>query len=157
MRSVNKKHCAFQNGFTLIELLTVAAIIGLLASVITLRVRKSQLDAYDSAIMQTFDALRSKAEIEHSENGSYSGICQEAGGAAGNSVLTAAGDYANVNKNVKQNNGGVDVACNESFGSAAFAAWTPLRATSGTYWCVDSKFNSSKIAGQPPADSTQCP
>lgn len=157
MIPVNKKYYVFKKGFTLIELLTVVAIIGLLASVIILRVRKSQFDAYDSAIMQTFDSLRSKAEIERSEKGNYDGVCQEAGGASGNSILVATGDYANINKNVKQNNGGVDIVCNEGTGSVVFAAWSPLRATSGTYWCIDSKFNTKKIAGGPSADSTQCP
>ncbi len=144
------------SGFTLVELLTVVAIIGLLSSILTVRVRQSQLDAYDTSIMQTFDTLRVKAEIDRDANGNYDAVCVESGGASGNSILTAAGDYANINNAIKGNNGGTNVLCNEGAGSNSFAAWSPLRAVPDTYWCIDWTFNVKQVTGVLPPDATEC-
>jgi len=140
-----------QRGFTLIELLIVVAIIGLLTSILLVRFRASQLQAYDSAIQQTFDTLRTRASIDFHENGNFDAVCDDAG------KLNNVGDYARINENVKSNNGGYDVKCYESPDKRKFAAWTPLRLQPGTYWCTDWRYTFKKLNSEPPADSFECP
>lgn len=141
-----------RNGFTLIELLTVVAIIGLLASMLLVRVRQSQLMAYDSAIQQTFDTLRTTAARNFHEDGNFDAVCDDATG-----KLSANGDYRLINENIKSNNGGSDVKCYESPDDMRFAAWTPLRAEPGTFWCVDYRYTYKKLSSEPPAGSFECP
>lgn len=141
-----------RNGFTLIELLTVVAIIGLLASILLVRVRQSQLEAYDTAIQQTFDTLRTKAAIDFQKDGNFDTVCDDATG-----KLSPTGDYFLINESVKGNNGGVDVKCYESSDKLHFAAWTPLRAKSGTYWCTDGRYTFKQLTTEPAAGSWECP
>lgn len=141
-----------QAGLTLIELLVVISIIGLLASLLLVRVRQSQLEAYDSAIMQTFDTLRTRVGIDFHENGNFDVVCDDTTG-----FLNNTGDYARINESVKQNNGGVNVKCYESPDDRKFAAWTPLRADPGTYWCVDWRYLYKKLNSEPAAGTVECP
>jgi prepilin-type N-terminal cleavage/methylation domain-containing protein len=141
-----------QRGFTLIELLVVISIIGLLTSLLLVRVRASQMQAYDSAIQQTFDSLRTRAGIDFHENGNFDAVCNDATG-----ILNSSGDYGRINANVKSNNGGVDVKCYESPDKKKFAAWTPLRAEPGTFWCVDWRYAFKKLTAEPPSGSFECP
>lgn len=146
-----------QKGFTLIELLVVIAIIGIISSVVLVSLNSARNKGKDGSIKGSMSEIRSAAEIDYDTNGNYSAVCAEAGGAAGNSTLSATGDYAKLNTAVSGLNGGTNVVCNESAGSAAFAAWTPLASSGSTYWCVDSVGISKQVASAIAADSTVCP
>ncbi|MGL5951076.1 MAG: pilin [Cetobacterium sp.] len=63
-RNKNKK-----SGFTLIELVVVIAIIGVLAAVITPRVRLSLAKAKDAKAIAIVDALRTAANVYFAEQG----------------------------------------------------------------------------------------
>lgn len=63
-RNKNKK-----SGFTLIELVVVIAIIGVLAAVITPRVRLSLAKAKDSRAIAIVDALRTASNVYYAEQG----------------------------------------------------------------------------------------
>ncbi len=137
--------------FTLIELLVVIGIIGLLATILIVRLRQAQLQAQDSAIKQAFNTLRTKVEIDRDANGNFSSTCN------GSGLLSTAKDYANINKTIKNNNSGIDVVCNLSVDSKSFAAWSPLREQANTYWCIDSLFFMGELYGAtPPVGSTKC-
>ncbi len=144
-------------GFTLIELLVVIAIIGILSGIVLVSMSGARDKAKDSAIQAAMSELRAAAEMSYTDDLDYDDVCTEAGGAAGNSGLTASGDYARINTNVKANNGGTDVVCNESANSAAYAAWSPLATDATDYWCVDSTGASKKETDAIAADSTVCP
>lgn len=67
-RNKNKK-----SGFTLIELVVVIAIIGVLAAVITPRVRLSLAKAKDAKAIATLDALRTASNVYYAETGNAIG------------------------------------------------------------------------------------
>jgi len=146
-----------RKGFTLIELLVVIAIIGILATIVVVNVNSARNKAKDTTIIGSLDSLRNAGELSYSTDLNYNAVCLEVGTAvAGNSVLntTAGSDYVRINTSVKAQNGNVDVVCNESANSAAYAAWTVL--STGAWYCVDSTGVSKNEPVLPIADSTAC-
>lgn len=145
-----------EKGFTLAEMLVVAAIIGLLSSVLLVNLSKERLRAYDTAIMETMDTLRKRAEVDRDATGSYDVVCDDPG-AGQYGTLSATGDYGRIKADISADNQGFGVRCNEDAGAAKFAAWARLRLDPSTYWCIDWRFNVNKISGEPSVDATECP
>lgn len=145
----------------MVELLVVIAIIGLLASIVLINLNSARNKAKSAAIKGALSELRGAAEMEYDIDGNYQDICTEAGGAAGNSVIstTAGTDFLRISNNINTNGGGncgtglVYACCNESANSTAYAVWSTL--PSGGTWCVDSTGQSKSAS--PAADATVCP
>jgi len=145
-----------RKGFTLIELLVVIAIIGILSSIVLVSVNSARNKAKDTAVKGAMDQVRIAGEMSYDTDGSYSAVCTEVGGTAGLSTLSAIGDYGRINANVKTNNGGTDVVCNEAANSTAYAAWTPLVAATGKTYCVDSTGRAMQLDAAPVEPATAC-
>lgn len=63
-----------KEGFTLIELMVVIAIIGLLASIVLASLSTARGKAKDTAILHEINQLATLAELEYSENKSYTNL-----------------------------------------------------------------------------------
>jgi len=154
-----------RSGFTLIELLVVVAIIGILASVVLASLNSARNKGKDAAIKSSLSSLRAAAEIDYDTNGNYGtngafgGICVETGGAAGESALTATGEYGKVRDAIIAQNSTSVPVCNE-FGAAAastsYVAWVPLVST-GQWFCIDSTGVAKSLTAAPAAGATTCP
>lgn len=134
-----------RRGFTLIELLVVIAIIGILSAVVLASLNTARNKGADAAIKSNIDNARAAAELFYDTNGSYGGVCSSASG-----ILPM--------KTGATNAGGTTVFCNDN-GSSTPSAWAMsagLKATAGTYYCVDStgKVGSSTLGN---ATTYACP
>lgn len=143
-------------GFTFIELLVVIVLIALVASIVLVFVRQAQLKARDAVIKESFHTLRTKIEVDFSNVGNYSMVCEESPGDPGNSVLSQIGEYKWINEGIKNNNGGFNVVCNERSDGLAYAAWTKL--VSINKWrCITSEASTpQELDSAPTPDSTNC-
>jgi len=129
-----KKSYIFEKGFTVIELLVTIAIIGLLASIVLVSIGSARSKGWDGKTQNQLSDLRSAATLYQHNNNTYD-IC-----AAPSSDTT--GVYS---MRQSSNYNGQTVTCNST--SVAWAVGVPLVASSGYYWCVDSRGASEKNAG----------
>lgn len=149
----------FKKGFTLIELLVVVAIIGILASVVLASLNSARNKGKDAAVIAGLSSLRSAAEVDYSTNTNYNSVCTEAGDAAGNSTLSASGEYQKVQTAITAQGGGTAV-CNEAgaTNSTAYMVYTYLPSnTSGLFYCIDSTGVAKSLTAAPTANTTVCP
>ena len=77
-------------GFTLIELLVVVAIIGVLATVVSVSVNTARLKSYDATVKTEMAQLRTIMNQENTDTGSYSAIKSGSNGGGGVGWLSAA-------------------------------------------------------------------
>ena len=130
-----------RKGFTLIELLVVIAIIGILSAVVLVSLNSARTKGADASIKSNLTSTRSQAALFYdSNNASYSTVCLNTtvGGVKSiyGQVLAAAkaGGHSSFNRNAT---GAINAVCNDS--ADAWAAQVPLKATAGTWFCVDSE------------------
>lgn len=135
------QHIMYKNrsqGFTLIELLVVIAIIGILSAVVLASLNTARNKGADAAIKSNLAGARAEAEIYYDSNSStYTDVCLST---AANNIMdsaTAAKNAAGATSVTRDAIASATVvACNDS--SGGWAIQSPLKATSGTYYCVDS-------------------
>jgi len=129
-------------GFTLIELLVVIAIIGILSSVVLASLNTARNKGADAAIKSNINNARAQAELYYdSNNQSYATVCTAAGGIA--NMITGA------------NNAGGAASCGST--ATAWAMWSPLKADTTHWYCVDSTGKSILETAAPSASVTVCP
>lgn len=122
-------------GFTLIELLVVVAIIGILMAVIILFVNTSRAKAQDSKTKQVLSSVRSSANEEKTDTGTFSDICTN--GKSYGVISTLAEQYNLTYEEYKCYAGNND-----------FVIAFPLKAEEG-YWCIDANNTARQVSALP--------
>ncbi|MBU2539794.1 prepilin-type N-terminal cleavage/methylation domain-containing protein [Patescibacteria group bacterium] len=114
-------------GFTIIELLVVIAIIAVLAGIVLVNVTSYINKGKDAAIKGNLATIMTNGAVFFDDttkgNGTYTAFCADAGYTIPAAAITATG---------------VTPTCTIASGSAAYCACAPLKATSGTVFCIDS-------------------
>ena len=151
-----------RRGFTLIELLVVIAIIGILSAVVLASLNTARQKGSDAAIKSDIDNSRAQAELYYDSNiNSYAGVCAAPGTASpagiNQMLVNAQSAYGAGTPTVNAAPVAGTVQCNDSQG--AWAASAPLKASAGSWYCVDNTGKSKVETGQPLTTSTTyiCP
>ncbi len=137
----------FKRGFTLIELLVVVAIIGILASVVLASLNSARAKGADAATEANLSNARAQAELfyDSASPNSYTNVCTTGTNNISASIAAAT-----------KSSGGT-ASCYNSPSGDAWAAWAPLKVTTGHYWCVDSTGASKEETAAPAAGASVCP
>jgi prepilin-type N-terminal cleavage/methylation domain-containing protein len=118
-----------KRGFTLIELLVVIAVIGILAGIVLVSVRKAPDAAKDARIQSALTQVRSVAQMEYIDTNTYISVCN--GTALGTST-----ELATLHADIINNNGNVTETCYAS--SSAYCVKAQLKKDPLKFFCVDS-------------------
>jgi general secretion pathway protein G len=138
-----------KKGFTLVELMVVIAIVGLLASIVLVNVRGTKDKARDANIKSYMYQLRNAAEMIYTQTENYNAVCDES-----DNTLSNSGEFGILERAIKKDNGNVDLTCFEDAGGKSFAVSSPLVASTGKHWCVESAGLSIEIDN--PITSAKC-
>lgn len=120
--------------FTLIELLVVVSIISLLSTIIVVGVSTIRTKARNGAIKTNLNFLRQAGELWYTKGDTYTGFCVD------DNCNSGSGDWQNICKAVKDQNGNQAVTCN--IVATAWCASSPL--VGGGSYCVDSNANAKE-------------
>ena len=117
-------------GFTLIELLVVIAIIGILASVVLASLNTARAKGADAATKSALGNSRAQAELYYDSQtpNTYASVCASTQFTALRGGIT--------------NSSGAAPVCNDV--ATGWAMQGALKATAGTYWCVDNTGTSTQ-------------
>lgn len=119
-QKLKKRFRKNERAFTLIELLVVIALIAILAAVIIAVLSTSRARAEDAQTKEVLSTVRSDAEEEKHDTGSYTNICTS-------SAVTSLAS----SKNLQSGEYNCSATADE------YAVVFPMKAENG-YWCIDS-------------------
>ncbi|KND50360.1 MAG: hypothetical protein AB202_01750 [Parcubacteria bacterium C7867-007] len=161
---------AARRGFTLIELLVVIAIIGILSSVVLASLNTARNKGADASVKSNLGEARAQAELFYDANGNRyvvtaggtTDVCSTTalvGGVKGiaasvSAAASAAG--ASYTGTLTSPSSATVAACHAAADGSAWAASAPLKATTGTYYCVDSTGNATSTTSVLAASATVC-
>ncbi len=129
-----------RRGFTLIELLVVIAVIGILAGIVLVSVRKAPDAAKDARIQASLTQVRDVAQMHYIDsNNSFADVCD-----TGVLNITDIEDFGPLHTDIVANNGGTSEICYSS--SSAYCVKSVLKANPLEYFCVDSTGSTLKTA-----------
>ena len=157
----NNLRKSLKSGFTLIELLIVVAIIGILATLLTVVLGTARNKGNDAGIQENLRNANAQAEIFWNTNtavpNSYTNVCENVAQVGGvNTIslfmLNAANDSGLSDYTVDGTGTLTTATCNDS--ADAWAAEVPLRSISGM-WCVDES-GKSKVESTSIGTGTAC-
>lgn len=136
-----------KKGFTLIELLVVIAIIGILASVVLASLNSARNKGADAAIKSNLANVRAQAELFYdNNNSSYAGLCADTNVSNSMNAAKNASGATSINTTYATAGSAGTVTCHEN-GSTGWAIESPLKATAGTFNCVDSSGAATSTTG----------
>lgn len=151
-------------GFTLIELLVVIAIIGILSSVVLASLNTARNKGADAAVKSNLDGIRAQAELNYDTNGnsygaSGTGVALGTCPTSGTSMFFADTSIKNaIAQATSQSGGAVQCIASPTTGTVtSYVVQSPLKATAGTYWCVDSSGNGKAEGAVLSGSPTVCP